>query len=381
MSRIYNLKTVASQTSPSVAEGKPEAQLLSLKIRQREHHAQTYDSEPQQPQGQLRSQMIRIQLEKQQLEMKLNQLYSQEAHEEPTAKQPVQKQLRPLQLKEQECNRTPQLTHCHQNIQQQDHDPHKQMAQPKDEEICNAQESVQPLQQRYANQRTPLKLNQLNQSNSRSSFTINPRSCPSPEKPPKNPEWSLTAPPPSASLSITPSQSSSLPPFSLRNSAAVQGKRGNTITINPRKSGTGPASLISPGVKELCPSASSATPHVTEEKGKKRYPTVEAIEVIGGYQIMEKSCLAKGSGTQKTVKVSFDELQLDRVFEYPSESSLLDSFPSPPLQGPETEEGKEAEEEEDEEDREEKGVFLLRSSRPAMAGVGRVLTVDESCHQ
>lgn len=108
---------------------------------------------------------------------------------------------------------------------------------------------------------------------------------------------------------------------------------------------------------------------------------MEAIEVIGGYQILEKSCLAKGSGTQKTVKVSFDELQLDRVFEYPSESSLLDSFPSPPLPGPETEEGKEAEEEEDEEDREEKGVFLLRSSRPAMAGVGRVLRVDESCHQ
>ncbi|XP_061089817.1 phostensin-like isoform X1 [Conger conger] len=358
MSRIYKLKTVSSRTSASATEGKPGAQLLSLKIRQQEHHAQMHDSEAQQQQGQLRSQMFRIQLENQKLEMKLNQLCSQETREEAAANQPVQKQLRPFQLKEQNCNRTPQLIQFHQKIQQ-DHEPDNQMAQPKDEEICKTQKSVQPLQQHDDSQRTQSKLHQLNQSNFCTSFTINPKSSHSPENHPKNPGRSLTVPPPSASPSISPSQSPSLPLFSLRNSAAGLSKRGKTITINPRTLGTGMSSLPSPGVTGLPPSAPSPTPHVTEEKGKKRYPTVEEIEVIGGYQILEKSCLAKGS--QKTVKVSFDEVQLEQLFEYPPESSLLASFLSPPRPGNETEERKE--DEEDEDDEEEKEVFLLRSSR------------------
>ncbi|KAJ8354528.1 hypothetical protein SKAU_G00220950 [Synaphobranchus kaupii] len=162
----------------------------------------------------------------------------------------------------------------------------------------------------------------------------------------------------------------------LASSAAVQSKRGTTITINPRKSGTGAASLTSPGLKGLCPSAPSPTPHVAKEKIIKRYATVEEIEVIGGYQILERSCLAKDSGTQKTVKVCFDEVQLEQVFEYPSEYSVLASFPSPPLSGSETREGKEEEEDEDYEQK-----VLVRSSRTVIAGVGRTLRVDESCHQ
>ncbi|KAJ8377934.1 hypothetical protein AAFF_G00249970 [Aldrovandia affinis] len=159
-----------------------------------------------------------------------------------------------------------------------------------------------------------------------------------------------------------------------RNSAAVQGKRGNTITINPRKSGAGTASASAPGVTRSCPSAPNPSPYGVEEKGKKRYPTAEEIEVIGGYQTLEKSCLAKGNGTQKTVKVCFDEVQLEQVFEYPSENSVLASFPSPPLPGPEREEEKEEEDDEDDEE----GLFLLRSSQTVGTGAGRVLRVDES---
>ncbi|XP_036395732.1 phostensin-like [Megalops cyprinoides] len=117
--------------------------------------------------------------------------------------------------------------------------------------------------------------------------------------------------------------------------------------------------------------------HGVREEGKKRYPTAEEIKVIGGYQSLDKSCLAKGRGTQKGVKVCFDEVQLEVVFEYPSESSLLASFPCPPL--PCTDRGREEEDEEDEE--EEKGVFLFMNSRCEAVGPGRVLRVDESCHQ
>lgn len=44
-------------------------------------------------------------------------------------------------------------------------------------------------------------------------------------------------------------------------------------------------------------SAQSQMPVLTEEveRGKKRYPTAEEIEVIGGYQNLDKSCLVKTS--------------------------------------------------------------------------------------
>jgi hypothetical protein len=47
-------------------------------------------------------------------------------------------------------------------------------------------------------------------------------------------------------------------------------------------------------------------PVLTEivERGKKRYPTTEEIEVIGGYQNLDKSCLVKTpKGNPKGVSV------------------------------------------------------------------------------
>lgn len=47
--------------------------------------------------------------------------------------------------------------------------------------------------------------------------------------------------------------------------------------------------------------ASSQTTTAVAEPVKKKYPTVEEIEVIGGYQNLEKSCLVKNRGTPKRV--------------------------------------------------------------------------------
>ncbi|XP_069729182.1 taperin isoform X2 [Phaenicophaeus curvirostris] len=60
------------------------------------------------------------------------------------------------------------------------------------------------------------------------------------------------------------------------------------------------------------------TPH------KKRYPTVNEIEVIGGYLSLERSCMSKTGSRRKKMKISFNEKSLQTMFEYPSESSLAE---------------------------------------------------------
>ncbi len=52
------------------------------------------------------------------------------------------------------------------------------------------------------------------------------------------------------------------------------------------------------------PQQAQTTPTVAEP-GKKKYPTAEEIEVIGGYQNLEKSCLVKNRGTPKRVSGNF----------------------------------------------------------------------------
>ncbi|KAM8934778.1 taperin [Pelodytes ibericus] len=55
---------------------------------------------------------------------------------------------------------------------------------------------------------------------------------------------------------------------------------------------------------------------------KKRYPTVDEIQVIGGYLSLSKSCLSKNGSTRKKMKISFNEQNIHTMFEYPSEASL-----------------------------------------------------------
>ncbi|NWU63743.1 TPRN protein, partial [Pterocles burchelli] len=72
---------------------------------------------------------------------------------------------------------------------------------------------------------------------------------------------------------------------------------------------------------------------------KKRYPTVNEIEVIGGYLSLERSCMSKTGSRRKKMKISFNETSLQTMFEYPSESSLAE-------EEEEEEEGRDSEAEE-----------------------------------
>ncbi|NWX06331.1 TPRN protein, partial [Caloenas nicobarica] len=74
---------------------------------------------------------------------------------------------------------------------------------------------------------------------------------------------------------------------------------------------------------------------------KKRYPTVNEIEVIGGYLSLERSCMSKTGSRRKKMKISFNETSLQTMFEYPSESSLAEE------EEEEEEEGHASETEED----------------------------------
>ncbi|KAM7087825.1 LOW QUALITY PROTEIN: taperin [Ciconia maguari] len=73
---------------------------------------------------------------------------------------------------------------------------------------------------------------------------------------------------------------------------------------------------------------------------KKRYPSVDEIEVIGGYLSLERSCMSKTGSRRKKMKISFNETSLQTMFEYPSESSLAE-------EEEEEEEGRASETEED----------------------------------
>ncbi|NXG22979.1 TPRN protein, partial [Grallaria varia] len=73
---------------------------------------------------------------------------------------------------------------------------------------------------------------------------------------------------------------------------------------------------------------------------KKRYPTVNEIEVIGGYLSLERSCMSKTGSRRKKMKISFNETSLQTMFEYPSESSLAEEEEEEEGHASETEEEK-----------------------------------------
>ncbi|XP_053330078.1 phostensin [Spea bombifrons] len=103
-------------------------------------------------------------------------------------------------------------------------------------------------------------------------------------------------------------------------SQAMQRRKGNTITVNPRKMNVCENGVVATESKSL---------PLKNESGKKRYPTVDEIKVIGGYQALSKSCLAKHSRDRKKLSISFPECELESTYEYPSESSLMAEFGPP----------------------------------------------------
>ncbi|KTF89562.1 hypothetical protein cypCar_00042794, partial [Cyprinus carpio] len=214
------------------------------------------------------------------------------------------------------------------------------------------------------------------------SFTINARNSESTENSQKPPEQNSQSS--SSPCTASPSSSPSPPLFSIRSASGGPGKRGTTITITPRRpagaASSGGIATVTPAVPKAAPQGHITTPapNSTKEAGKKRYPTAEEIEVIGGYQNLERSCLVKSKGTAKAVKVCFDDAQLEKVCEYPSEDCALASLPYSPHPGPEDgrREGGEQEAEGQEEDEEEESVpFVSRSGMNESAGRARFLKV------
>ncbi|KAF7664090.1 hypothetical protein LDENG_00190740 [Lucifuga dentata] len=179
---------------------------------------------------------------------------------------------------------------------------------------------------------------------------------------------------PAESPSISPSPTPSPTLFTIRSASGVQGKRGATITITPKKTtGTGPRASTPAG-----PATTKAQTPPVVETAKNKFPTVEEIEVIGGYQNLEKSCLVKNRGSPKKVKVCFDEVQLEHVCEYPSETSMLACTSCPhDLRRDERPQG---EEELEEEMLEEQAAIMSTISKNVEITTGQFLRVDLSQH-
>ncbi|XP_061475125.1 phostensin [Rhineura floridana] len=148
---------------------------------------------------------------------------------------------------------------------------------------------------------------------------------------------------------------------------AVQRRSGNTITINPRKAPAAPVTVLENGIEDVAPP--------TIAPMKKRYPTAEEIQVIGGYLSLQRSCLAKNDPHRKKLKISFSENQLERTFQYPSEGSLLEEYGPPEESEPLACTNPHGDEEEEEEE-----LLLLHRGLPSLLRT-KPLIVDESCRR
>lgn len=90
-------------------------------------------------------------------------------------------------------------------------------------------------------------------------------------------------------------------------SQAMQRRKGNTITVNPRKAPVCENGVGAPETK---------TPTIKPDSGKKRYPTVDEIKVIGGYLALSRSCLAKNIRDKKKVGPSFCSLYVSLLLDH-----------------------------------------------------------------
>ncbi|XP_058842610.1 taperin-like isoform X2 [Acipenser ruthenus] len=147
----------------------------------------------------------------------------------------------------------------------------------------------------------------------------------------------------------------------------LQRRTGNTFTVVPKRkpaaqeqssTSTAPDPLTPPGPQGSQDGAQGGKEAPFASLGamlKKRYPAVEEIQVIGGYQVLGRSCLSKTGSSRKKMKISFSESSLHTTFEYPSESSMMEGDP-------------ESDEEEEEEEEEAAQLFIPRASYPVSPG-------------
>uniref|UniRef100_A0A1A8B5L0 Protein phosphatase 1, regulatory subunit 18 n=1 Tax=Nothobranchius furzeri TaxID=105023 RepID=A0A1A8B5L0_NOTFU len=203
--------------------------------------------------------------------------------------------------------------------------------------------------------------------------SLKPANCaPTPASSP-----SLSSPSNSPSASPSPTPSPKL--FTIKSASGGMVKRGATVTITPRRPVAGRVtdSKPRPTAAESTKGSSQPTTPAVDEPVKKKYPAVEEIKVIGGYQHLEKSCLVKNRGTPKNGKVCFDEEQLEQVCEYPSETFMLMLSPLPPdLESNERQQGEEAQEDEGEG---EEGEVVFKTMKSVGIATGPRIRVDESC--
>ncbi|XP_034401176.1 uncharacterized protein ppp1r18 isoform X2 [Cyclopterus lumpus] len=312
--------------------------------------------------------------------------------EEICGVQTIQRQIEQFQLKEQETLKScaspntllkDRVTKGHQSpravLKHQIKDDEK--TPENDEETSKSNPNVSP-------RRVRSPTSQLKQTNQTTTVAPSLPRSQSPDNTLKLSDYAPTpasspcSPSPSQSPSVSPSPTPSPTLFSVRSASGGQVKIGSTITIAPKKPAgrgvTGPSTgSTAVGSKPLKSSSQQAqVTSAAAEPVKKKYPTVEEIEVIGGYQNLDKSCLVKNRETPKRAKVCFDEDQLEQVCEYPSETSMLTCTPFPhDLWRMERLLGEEVQEEAEVEG----GAIVSKCPRNVGIVTGGGLRVDESC--
>lgn len=284
MSRIYNLEKVGSRSGLCVRERAADMPSVHLvKVKPFISITQQGDSEVLSGDDMYGVQTVQQQIEQFQLK-------------EQEVLKPCTLPNAPLKDRETKEQQTPQGLLKHQG-------KNDSKMQEKDQETSNPKVTPERVQSptsplRISNQTITISPSVL-RSHSPDN-TLKPSDCtPTPASSPSSPS-------PAQSPSISPSPSPSPTLFSIRSASGGKVKRGATITITPRKpTGAGGEAMTGSTAAGLPPAKSSPqqaqTSSAVAEPEKKKYPTVEEIEVIGGYQNLEKSCLVKNRLTPKKV--------------------------------------------------------------------------------
>lgn len=283
MSRIYNLETVGSRSGLCVRDRTVDIPSVHLvRVKPLMSNAQQGDSKAL-------------------------------SGEDTSGVQTIQRQIEQFKLKEQEALKSSTST----NTPRNDRETKGQQSprgflkhQKKDDVNTEEKEQENP---KMSPQRVCSPTSQLKQTNQTITITPSHLRSQSPDntlKPAESaptPACSPCSPSPSQSPSVSPSPTPSPVLFSIRSASGGKGKRGATITITPRKTAVGGAGVTGPTTGSAVSTPAKNSPQQAQttstesEPVKKKFPTAEEIEVIGGYQNLEKSCLIKNRGTPKKV--------------------------------------------------------------------------------
>ncbi|XP_071356545.1 calponin homology domain-containing protein DDB_G0272472 isoform X2 [Trachinotus anak] len=302
MSRIYNLETVGSRSGLCLRERTVDISPVHLvKVKPIISNAQQGDSKALTGEDISGVQTIQRQIEQ-------FQLKEQEALKSCTSPNTT---LKDRETKRQQSPRGVLKHQVKDDVKTQEKDQSESNYKMSPQRVCSPTSQVK---QTIAVNPSFLRSQSPDNSLKPSDCAPTPASSPSSQSPAQSP-------------SVSPSPT---PLFSIRSASGGQVKRGTTITISPKRQAAGGGTTGSSTGSTSAGSTSTKTPSqqaqitpAVAEPTKKKYPTVEEIEVIGGYQNLEKSCLVKNRGTPKKVKVCFNEDQLEQLCEYPSETSML----------------------------------------------------------